>query len=320
MLTAAAATAAAALGGSLASAAPEAPPASPETRVQELFAQAERATERYNAVKERVDRLNDRARRLQDRAARGAELLAAMRGDLAAVAGAQYRSGGVDPQLSLLLSENPEGYLERAATLERISSLQSGRLHRLQRTQRTLARERAEATGVLEDLERTREDLARDKQAVNDRLTEARRLAATLPGMDRLAAGRGAWSDFPGYGSAVPSSARAATAVAAARRAVGTPYVWGGSDIGGFDCSGLTQWAYRAAGVALPRTSQGQRYAGRQVPLRQALPGDLVTYRGDASHVGMYMGNGQVVHAPYPGARVRYDPVDMMPIASVTRP
>ena len=74
------------------------------------------------------------------------------------------------------------------------------------------------------------------------------------------------------------------------------------------------QWSYAQAGVGLPRTSQAQRYAGRQVPLSQAQPGDLVTYRADASHVGMYVGNGQVIHAPYPGAPVRYDPVGMMPV------
>lgn len=80
------------------------------------------------------------------------------------------------------------------------------------------------------------------------------------------------------------------------------------------------QWAYGRAGVGLPRTSQAQRNAGRHVSLSEARPGDLVIYRDDASHVGMYVGNGQVVHAPYPGARVRYDRADMMPISSVTRP
>jgi cell wall-associated NlpC family hydrolase len=79
-------------------------------------------------------------------------------------------------------------------------------------------------------------------------------------------------------------------------------------------------WSYRHAGVALPRTSQAQLGAGQHVPLDQARPGDLVIYRNDASHVGMYVGGGQVVHAPDPGARVRYDPVGMMPIAAVTRP
>jgi cell wall-associated NlpC family hydrolase len=61
-------------------------------------------------------------------------------------------------------------------------------------------------------------------------------------------------------------------------------------------------------------------HAGQRVPLNQVRPGDLIIYRGDASHVGMYVGGGQVVHAPYPGARVRYDPVGMMPISAVTRP
>jgi peptidoglycan DL-endopeptidase CwlO len=79
------------------------------------------------------------------------------------------------------------------------------------------------------------------------------------------------------------------------------------------------QWSYAQAGVGLPRTSQAQRSAGTRVPLSQARPGDLVTYRSDASHIGMYAGNGQVIHAPYPGAAVRYDPVGMMPIAAVTR-
>lgn len=114
-------------------------------------------------------------------------------------------------------------------------------------------------------------------------------------------------------------SARAAAAVMAVQRALGLPYVWGANGPSGFDCSGLMQWAYAQAGVSLPRTSQAQRYAGRMVPLAQARPGDLVAYRADASHIGMYVGNGQVIHAPYPGAPVRYDPVGMMPVSSVTR-
>ena len=80
------------------------------------------------------------------------------------------------------------------------------------------------------------------------------------------------------------------------------------------------QWSYARAGIHLPRTSQEQRFAGRRVPLSQARPGDLVVYRSDASHVAMYVGHGQVIHAPHPGAAVRYDPVGMMPISSVTRP
>ena len=108
----------------------------------------------------------------------------------------------------------------------------------------------------------------------------------------------------------------------AARAAIGKPYIWGANGPSGFDCSGLMQWSYARAGVGLPRTSQEQRYAGHQVPLSEAKPGDLVAYRHDASHIAMYVGNGQVVHAPYPGRpgalRPRRDDAHFLGDAGVT--
>ncbi|WP_326795447.1 NlpC/P60 family protein [Streptomyces sp. NBC_01808] len=290
-------------------------------RVHDLYAQAERATEKYNAAKERTEELRRKAALLQDRAARDLARINRMRTELGSLAGAQYRSGGIDPNLTLILSESPEGYLEKAATLERIGNRQSGRLRQLVGLQRGLEQQRVRARDTLADLERERDALAGHKREVTDRLAEARRLLNSLPKEERPGAGdRASRSAQAPDLAPVPASGRGALAVAAARGAVGTPYVWGGAAPGGFDCSGLTQWAYGKAGVSIPRTSQAQRYAGRQVPLGQAKPGDLVTYRADASHVAMYVGGGQVVHAPYPGASVRYDPVGMMPVASVTRP
>lgn len=88
-------------------------------------------------------------------------------------------------------------------------------------------------------------------------------------------------------------------AVAAALGKVGSAYVFGASGPSSFDCSGLTSWAWKQAGVSIPRTSRGQ--AGLQsVPLDQLQPGDLVTYYSPVSHVGMYIGNGQIVHASTP--------------------
>ncbi|MFW6689933.1 NlpC/P60 family protein [Streptomyces sp. MAR4 CNX-425] len=290
-------------------------------RVHDLYAQAERATEKYNAARERTEELRRKAARLQDRAARDLARINRMRTALGSLAGAQYRSGGIDPKLSLILSESPEGYLAKAATLERIGALQSGRLRQLVQLRRKLEQRRVRAGDTLAELERGREKLAEHKDEITDRLARARRLLNSLPEDERPGSGDRASRSAPAPNlGAAPASGRGAVAVAAARGAVGTPYVWGGASPAGFDCSGLTQWAYARAGVAIPRTSQAQRYAGRQVPLSEARPGDLVTYRADASHVAMYVGGGQVVHAPYPGASVRYDPVGMMPVASVTRP
>ncbi|MEU9594319.1 NlpC/P60 family protein [Streptomyces sp. NPDC048219] len=290
--------------------------------VDRLHTEAEQATEAYNKADERTDALREEVDAAQDEMARKQERINTMRDGLGSLAGAQYRSGGVDPSLVLLLSADPDDYLDKASVLDRITTHQAGELRELRGALRELSQDRAEAARKLAELEKGRKAVAAHKKTVEHKLAEARRLLATLPAGDRAAYGRASRSgraDLPALGSAVPASGRSAAALAAARSALGRPYVWGANGPSGFDCSGLTQWAYAQAGVGLPRTSQAQRYAGRRIPLSEARPGDLVAYRDDASHIGMYAGNGQVIHAPYPGAPVRYDPVGMMPVSSVTR-
>ncbi|MFE7284713.1 NlpC/P60 family protein [Streptomyces noursei] len=294
-------------------------------RVGKLYEEAERATEKFNGANARTKELRDQVSALQDRAARTQEWVNRLRARLGAVAAAQYRSGGLDPTVRLLLSERPEGYLEKASALDRLSGAQAHELHRLQAATRELEQQRREAARKLAQLEIGRAEVAHHKKDVQRKLATARRLLNALPSGARSAYERASRSDgrdeiIPDLSGVVAGSGRAAAAVAAARAAVGAPYAWGSTGPSAFDCSGLTQWAYNQAGVSLPRTSQAQRGAGARIPLSQARPGDLVIYRSDASHVGMYVGNGQVVHAPYPGARVRYDPVGMMPISAITRP
>ena len=101
-------------------------------------------------------------------------------------------------------------------------------------------------------------------------------------------------------------------AVDYARQQIGTPYGWGGEQQGvGFDCSGLVQAAYKNSGVSLPRTAQDQYNATTKVPsIQQAQAGDLVFYGADAqhiTHVGIYIGNGQMIDAPHTGAQVRVE-------------
>lgn len=315
--------AAAALGAVQAGPAIAAPSDDTRAEVDRLYEEAEQATEAFNKADERADTLREQVGDAQDAMARQQERVNTMREALGSLAGAQYRSGGVDPSLALLLTEDPESYLDKAAALDRISAHQARELEDLQRALRDLAQERREATGKLRQLERSRKAVARQKRIVEHKLAKARRLLNSLPEAEReeyVRASREAGrTGLPGLADAPEPDSRAAAAFAAARSALGRPYVWGANGPYGFDCSGLMQWSYAQAGVGLPRTSQAQRYAGRQVPLSEARPGDLVLYRDDASHVGMYAGNGQVIHAPYPGAPVRYDPVGMMPISSVTR-
>jgi cell wall-associated NlpC family hydrolase len=104
------------------------------------------------------------------------------------------------------------------------------------------------------------------------------------------------------------------TVVAKGLEHLGTPYVWGGSKPGGFDCSGLAQYLYGQEGVKIPRVSQDQFRAGRSVPSSQMQPGDLVFFQknGDVHHVGIYMGGGKFLHAPHTG--------DVVKISSLSEP
>lgn len=106
-------------------------------------------------------------------------------------------------------------------------------------------------------------------------------------------------------------------AVQSALSQIGTPYVWGGLGPSGFDCSGLVVWSYRQAGIHLPRTTWGLMNAGTRVSsVSQLQPGDLIITNG-GGHVGMYIGNNKMVHAPNFGDHVRVVSVHTMPIYSM---
>lgn len=100
------------------------------------------------------------------------------------------------------------------------------------------------------------------------------------------------------------------TVVDAARLAIGAPYRWAATGPGAFDCSGLVVWAYRQIGVHLPRTSQAQATGGQPVSRNDLEPGDVVVYYPNASHVGLYAGDGRVIHASTTGRPVAEVPID----------
>ncbi|MFW3112266.1 hypothetical protein MHAE_00700 [Mycobacterium haemophilum DSM 44634] len=116
---------------------------------------------------------------------------------------------------------------------------------------------------------------------------------------------------LPGVAPAPPAGGgdRAAV-VQAALTQIGSPYVWGGAAPGGFDCSGLVMWAYQQAGIALPHSSQALARGGQPVSLSDLQPGDVLTFYSDASHAGIYIGDGMMVHSSTYGVPVRVVPMN----------
>ncbi|MEU9956215.1 NlpC/P60 family protein [Streptomyces sp. NPDC050982] len=330
-----------------------------EKKVDDLYRQAETAGEKYNAAKEKTTKQKKRVDTLLDDVARRTEKLNDAREELGTFAAAQYRTGAAAPDTaSLLLADNPQDYFDQTQLMDRLTSRQKQSVDDYV-TQQTATREkRQEASESLETLTRTQSSLKTSKADVQRKLATARELLSKLTAEEkaRLAAierkkqeeaqadelarqqaadaerrrqeavqgtgtstGSGSAAGTSGSGSAA-STAKADKALAFARAQIGKPYVWGASGPGSYDCSGLTQAAWKAAGVTLPRTTWDQVKAGTMVSVNSAQPGDLVFFYDDISHVGIYIGDGMMIHAPKPGAYVREESIYYMPIHSVVRP
>ncbi|NUR02020.1 MAG: hypothetical protein HOY79_37460 [Streptomyces sp.] len=317
-----AAAAAVALSAQAANAAPSEKPSKDEVKakVDKLYEEAEQATEKFNGAKEKQQKLQKEISTIQDNVARGQEQLNQLRDSIGLAAAAQYRTGSIDSSLQLFLSSNPNDYLDKASTADQLSAQQVEALKKIQEKQRELAQERAEASDKLKDLASTRTELGNKKKDIQGKLAEAQKLLNSLTAAERASlaaadarASRSA-SQRVDLGNTTAASARAQAAFNAAQTQLGKPYVYGATGTASYDCSGLTSWAYGQAGVSLPRTSQAQADAGTRIYSENQLQvGDLVLFYGDLHHIGLYAGNGMVLHAPHTGATVRYESISDMP-------
>jgi cell wall-associated NlpC family hydrolase len=316
---------------------PQPTPDQVKAKVDKLYEEAEVATEKYNGAKEKADKAQEKLEQLRDQAARRTDRLNSAREELGPLAAAQYRSGSIDPSWQLALSGDPDQYLDRAELAELVSSRQAADVASVRQQLREIERLRGAARVELGTLKSRQADLKRHRKTVTSKLTEARRLLDRLTEEDRVrlsapGAGAGRASRFsspsgrlitgpvsPAISIADAPNSRAAAAISYAYSKLGSPYVWGATGPNAFDCSGLALAAYRSAGVSLPRTTYAQINAGRRVARSELRPGDLVFFYSGISHVGIYVGNGQMIHAPNPSAPVRVAPLDEMPYAGATR-
>ncbi|MFF4846889.1 NlpC/P60 family protein [Streptomyces sp. NPDC001194] len=305
---------------------PQQTPSQVKAEVDRLYEEAEETAERYNGAKEQADEAQRGLDALRDETARKTDRLNTARRALGSLAAGQYRTGGLGPAMRLALAENPQDYLDQASFLTRTGDRSAAEVASVRRGLDEVGQLRDKASGRVADLRARESELAGYKAAVEGKLDTAKRLLAKLTAEERAAYEAQSGGAAPAGPRATtppppPSDGtRAARAVAFAYGAIGKPYVWGATGPGSFDCSGLTQAAWRSAGVSLPRTTYTQINAGQRVSRDQLAPGDLVFFYSGVTHVGMYVGNGQMIHAPRPGSTVRVAPIDSMPWAGASRP
>ncbi|MEU6122704.1 C40 family peptidase [Streptomyces sp. NPDC047123] len=299
--------------------------------IDELYHDAGVATDKYNAAEEKADRQSEQIVKLAKDIAEGQAKLKKLQARAGAAARAQYRGGGMPTEAQLMLSDDPGQFLDGAGRMRQGQKATKGMLTELERTQDDLRIYAKDTTARWKKLEANRKAKAAAKKKIKKKIADAEKLESTLEKKERERlreleeeAARKKQSAWVSSGVLKDIGGKASPqgkkAIAFATAQIGKPYVWGAEGPGSYDCSGLTSKAWAAAGKGIPRTSQEQWKQLPRVDVKNMRPGDLIIYHSDASHVGLYLGDGAIVHAPRPGRDVTVAGAGSMQILGVVRP
>ncbi|WP_112490301.1 C40 family peptidase [Streptomyces bacillaris] len=299
--------------------------------LQTLYQEAEEASETYNATAEKLKQRTAEAKKVGAELAKARAALELSRGDAGRLAREQYQGRTeFSAYLQLLLARDPLRALDQSHVVERVAAGRAATVERL-----TADARRADALAVasrkaVDQQKRLVAEQQKQRDAVQGKLRKVEGLLATLSaeqlaqlaGLEQrgVAAAQRELVASGALSTVRPPTRQGADAIAYAIEQIGKPYVWGAEGPDSFDCSGLTSQAWAAAGRPVPRTSQEQWKQLPKVPVSSLRPGDLVVYFPKATHVALYIGDGLVVQAPRPGARVKVSPIASNPLLGAVRP
>jgi cell wall-associated NlpC family hydrolase len=295
---------------------------SPSATGKRLADQLEKLTEQYNRYQVQLQQAQRAAKVAADGAVRQEQDYQQARAKIVQLAADSYKNGGgLDPAVALATTSDPQSLLDRSATLNFFAQHNSTQAQVLYQTLQATTRARKAAQERTDQVRQLSEQLARQQKALQVKIGQSGITPAK-------ATSAGSAPSVPAGGA----SAKALGAVKAALAVRGTPYSWGGGgptgptygtaqgrNIKGFDCSGLTLYAYAQVGIKLPHYTGDQVNAGVRVSKSNLRPGDLVFFYSDLHHMGMYIGNGQMIHAPETGDVVKISPIAGRPFAAAVR-
>lgn len=325
-----------------------------QTRVDALYHQAEQASERYNNARIELQQAQTRLSALRADLARQRKKVDTVRAEVASAVVSQYQGQALSATTQVLLSDDPDAFLDQLTTVSEYNDQQTQIMADFAVQAKQLDMRRAAAQRELDRIAATKKKLGQDKAEIDKKAAEAKALlgrlraeaaarararakaaaearakaaaeaeqrAAVQPSRSTSRPAAPAAPSTPSAPTNAPAaSGRASAAVQYALAQVGDAYVWGAAGPSAFDCSGLMMAAWAQAGVGLPHSSSAQMGSGTPVSQSQLQPGDLVFYYSPVSHVGMYIGNGQIVHAANPSSGVTTAPVNSMPYSGAVRP
>lgn len=305
-------------------AAPSAPGSADEAAalVADRGHQLEVLTEDYNEAREQVQLQQQAAAAAAAVVAESDAQVARLEQQLAGVAQSAYAGQGLGSLQAFMTSSSPEDVLDRMSTLELIAQHHNKVIDQVAAAQAAADEARMAAEAAATQAQQQLDSVADKQTVMQSEIAGYRSQYETLSAAEQEQADvlhGGAALAAPPAAAVVATTEAAQTAVDTAMAQLGDPYVWAAAGPDAFDCSGLVQYAYAAAGIALPHSSVMQAGMGRPVSRADLQPGDLVYYYSPISHIGIYIGGGKFVHATTFGSPVEVGSVDMAGYAGARR-
>jgi cell wall-associated NlpC family hydrolase len=293
----------------------------------------EKVTEQYNDARILLGKRTAQVKTAQAKATAAAKVVSRYKGRIKQLVSSENRSDPFGTFGAMLSSDSPGDFVSQASIIEVVSKRRAAVLTEASKASAAATKAASDAKAAQAAAAKLTHDLAAKRSQLSKQAAQSKAMLDRLSASERqsfldsqAAPAPRASRDETRTGTGTPppvnvaASGGAATAVAAAQAKLGSPYVWAAAGPSTFDCSGLTMYAWAQAGVSLPHSSTMQYSSGTKVSISSLQPGDLVFYGSPIHHVALYVGNGQVIHAPQTGDVVRYASVDMMPIVGAVRP
>ena len=294
-----------------------------KTEVNNLYSQSETATQQYDAAQQQYAQLQQKVNSLQGQITTETAEVHQLLKNMGLQAGAQYQQGGISETLQLALSSTPDAYLAQASAASETGQQDAVRLKQLDSAQVVLKQDQADAAGLLTQQQTVVKQLTAKKATIQGELNQAQALLSSLTAQQRSQVENSGSGSSTFSGTLPPVSGRAAAAIAYAKSKIGDPYVYAADGPNSFDCSGLVQASWKAAGVSIERDSYEQWSSLPHVSQSELEPGDLVFYYGSSEgpgHVALYVGNNEIIQALHPGTDIMYSPMlGQMPLVGFAR-